>query len=199
MKPSILIALLAGGSLAAAGAAEAQKPYKGAPTTVGTGLHGVAAPLPFGPHDWRTVDPDNLLVIDTNKGRVLVELAPLVAPAHVQQIKTLAHQHFYDGQTFFRVIDQFMDQTGDPQNIGKEGGSSLPNLKAEFTFRRGPEMPFVPVAQPGGGVTGFIGSMPVDSQPDALMAMTADHKVSAWTEFCTGVAGMARDQGEDSA
>ena len=57
-------------------------------------------PLPITEADWRTPDPDNLLVIDTNKGRIIAELTPEAAPETVTRIKTLAKQHFYDGQTF---------------------------------------------------------------------------------------------------
>ncbi len=148
--------------------------------------------------DFRPVDPDNMLVVDTNKGRIIVELYPFAAPNHVVQIKTLAKQHFYDGQTFFRVIEDFMDQTGDPTNKG-DGDSKLPNLKAEFTFRRDAAMPFVQVAQPNDGVVGFIGALPVTGQPDDLMTMTADNKVIAWPLFCSGVMGMARTGEPDSA
>src|SRR5678816_3564548 len=65
--------------------------------------------------DWRTPDPNNVLVIDTNKGRVLVELVPKVAPGHVGRVRDLARAGVYDGRTFFRVIDRFMAQTGDPK------------------------------------------------------------------------------------
>ncbi|MDZ4321230.1 MAG: peptidylprolyl isomerase, partial [Phenylobacterium sp.] len=65
--------------------------------------------------DWRTVAPENLLVIDTPKGRILVELTPVAAPAHAERIRTLANQGFYDGLKFHRVIPDFMAQTGDPQ------------------------------------------------------------------------------------
>jgi len=150
------------------------------------------------PQDWRTPDPDNLLVIDTNKGRIVVELAPAIAPISVERIKTLARQHFYDGQTFFRVIDNFMDQTGDPKNSG-EGGSPLPNIKGEFTFRRGPNPAFVPVTESGSPHSGFFGTVPIATEPDALMDMTADGKVPAWGEFCSGVVGMARAGDPDSA
>lgn len=148
--------------------------------------------------DWRTPDPNNLLVIDTNKGRILVEMYPELAPAHVAQIQALAKKHFYDGQTFFRVIDGFMDQTGDPGNNG-EGGSDLPNLKAEFTFKRDASTPFVVANTAGGTVSGFIGAMPVGSRSDDLMAMMADGKVPAWGLFCPGVAAMARAGDPDSA
>src|SRR6185312_9966393 len=83
--------------------------------------------------EWRTVDPENLLVIDTTKGRILVEMIPEVAPMSVARIKELAHEHFYDGLTFHRVVDGFMAQGGDPKGDGT-GGSTKPNVPAEFTF-----------------------------------------------------------------
>ena len=156
-----------------------------------------AGSAPSGP-DWRQVDPNNLLVIDTTKGRVLVEMVPEVAPNHVARIRKLAQAGTYDGLTFFRVIDWFMDQTGDPKNTG-DGASSLPNLKAEFTFRRGAATPFTSVAAPMGAEEGLVGSLPAVSQTSALMKLTPDHQVSAWGTYCPGVAGMARDDDQDSA
>ena len=156
-----------------------------------------AAPIPAAP-DWRPLDPENGLVIETSKGRIIVEMSPEAAPKHVAQIKALARQKLYDGLTFFRVIDWFMDQTGDPKNTG-EGGSSLPNLKAEFTFRRSAATPFVPVAAPMGAEEGLLGSLPVVSQTSALLTLTPDHQVSAWGTYCPGVAGMGRDDDPDSA
>jgi peptidylprolyl isomerase len=85
--------------------------------------------------EWRTVPPENLLVIDTTKGRVLVELTPEIAPLHVERMRLLARNGFFDGLTWHRVIDWFMAQTGDPLGNG-EGQSAYPDLKAEFTFRR---------------------------------------------------------------
>lgn len=77
-------------------------------------------------------DPDNVLVLDlSNGGRVLIRLMPSWAPGHVERIKTLTKQGFYNGVIFHRVIDGFMAQTGDPTGTGT-GGSSLPDLKAEF-------------------------------------------------------------------
>jgi peptidylprolyl isomerase len=179
------------GALVAAGSLAEAKPKPKAPA---------APPPPPKPTaaDWRTPDPDNLLVIDTNKGRIIVELSPEVAPQSAERLRTLARQHFYDGQSFFRVIDGFMDQTGDPLNTG-EGGSKLPNVPAEFTFRRDATTPFVTAAQPDGESLGFIGVMPVASQPQALMSMTKDGKVGAWSLFCPGVVGMARANDPDSA
>ena len=76
-------------------------------------------------------DPENTLVLETTKGRVVIELRPDLAPGHVERIKTLARQGFYDGVPFHRVIEGFMAQTGDPTGTGS-GGSDLPDLKAEF-------------------------------------------------------------------
>ena len=76
--------------------------------------------------------PENILHLDLSTGgRVTIQLYPEVAPAHVERIKTLARQGFYNGIVFHRVIDGFMAQTGDPTGTG-QGGSQLPDLKAEF-------------------------------------------------------------------
>lgn len=88
------------------------------------------------PAEWRAVAPENLLVIETAKGRILVELDPRVAPGHVERVRTLADRGFYDGLKFHRVLPGFMAQTGDPLGTG-EGGSDLPDIPAEFEFRRG--------------------------------------------------------------
>jgi peptidylprolyl isomerase len=77
-------------------------------------------------------DLENTLYIDLKYGRVVIEMLPKVAPAHVERIKTLARQGFYDGIVFHRVIDGFMTQTGDPTGTGM-GGSKLPDLRAEFS------------------------------------------------------------------
>ncbi|HEY8565356.1 MAG TPA: peptidylprolyl isomerase [Beijerinckiaceae bacterium] len=76
-------------------------------------------------------DPENTLVMETTKGRVVIALRPDLAPKHVERIKTLARQGFYDNVAFHRVIDGFMAQTGCPQGTGT-GGSDLPDLQAEF-------------------------------------------------------------------
>ena len=72
------------------------------------------------------------LVLDLKTGPVKIKLRPDLAPNHVERIKTLAGQGFYDGVVFHRVIPGFMAQTGDPTGTGS-GGSDLPDLKAEFS------------------------------------------------------------------
>ncbi|RMF11641.1 MAG: peptidylprolyl isomerase, partial [Alphaproteobacteria bacterium] len=76
-------------------------------------------------------DPENLLYLDLECGRVVIWMRPDKAPHHVERIKTLARQGFYDGVIFHRVINGFMAQTGDPTGTGR-GASPLPDLKAEF-------------------------------------------------------------------
>ena len=104
-----LVALLLG--LVFASAAFAQTPAPAAP----------AAP-----------DPENILYLDLSTGgRVGILLRPDKAPKHIERIKTLVRRGFYDGLIFHRVIEGFMAQGGDPQGTG-QGGSDLPDLKAEF-------------------------------------------------------------------
>ncbi len=77
------------------------------------------------------LDPENTLVIETTKGRVVIAMRPDLAPGHVAHIKKLAREGFYDGIVFHRVIEGFMAQTGCPHGTGT-GGSKYPNLHAEF-------------------------------------------------------------------
>ncbi len=82
---------------------------------------------------------DDILYIELESGTVAIEMKPDIAPQHVERIKTLANQGFYDGIVFHRVIDGFMAQTGDPTGTGT-GGSDMPDLPAEFSdtnFGRG--------------------------------------------------------------
>jgi peptidylprolyl isomerase len=85
-------------------------------------------------------DPSNRLTIDLSTGgKVVILLRPDAAPAHVERMKTLVRNGFYNGLAFHRVVPGFMAQGGDPKGTG-EGGSTLPDLKAEFNslpFMRG--------------------------------------------------------------
>jgi len=76
-------------------------------------------------------DPENTILMDTTKGQIVIKLRPDLAPKHVERIKMLAREGFYDGIVFHRVIDGFMAQVGCPHGTGT-GGSKHPNLKAEF-------------------------------------------------------------------
>jgi cyclophilin family peptidyl-prolyl cis-trans isomerase len=75
---------------------------------------------------------ENTLIMETTQGTVTIALRPDLAPGHVARIKELAREGFYDGISFHRVIDKFMAQGGCPKGTGT-GGSSKPDLKAEFS------------------------------------------------------------------
>ena len=78
-------------------------------------------------------DELNTLVLNLDSGGdVVIKLRPDVAPGHVERIKELVQEGFYDGVVFHRVIDGFMAQGGDPTGTGM-GGSDRPDLKAEFS------------------------------------------------------------------
>ena len=76
-------------------------------------------------------DPENLLILETSQGTIVVAMRPELAPRHVDRIRQLVREGFYDGVVFHRVIDGFMAQTGDPTGTGT-GGSGV-KLKAEFS------------------------------------------------------------------
>jgi len=80
----------------------------------------------------QSVEPEDIWVLDLSNGeRVKIRLMDEWAPDHVERIKTLTRQGFYDGVIFHRVIDGFMAQGGDPTGTG-QGGSELPDLEEEF-------------------------------------------------------------------
>lgn len=90
------------------------------------------APLPINAPAEVVADPANKLMLQlSNGGTVVIEMRPDAAPNHVARIQALVRQGFYDGTIFHRVIPGFMAQGGDPTGTG-EGGSKLPDLKAEF-------------------------------------------------------------------
>lgn len=87
----------------------------------------------------QAASPENTLYLELKDGRVVIELRPDLAPKHVERIKKLVKEGFYDGLTFHRVITGFMAQTGDPKGDGT-GGSKYPDLPSEFSqtpFKRG--------------------------------------------------------------
>ena len=91
-----------------------------------------APTLPILPPAEIVADPGNRLTLElSNGGKVVIQMRPDAAPAHVERIRTLASRGFYNGVVFHRVIPGFMAQTGDPKGTG-EGGSELPDLEAEF-------------------------------------------------------------------
>ncbi|MDO8902628.1 MAG: peptidylprolyl isomerase [Phenylobacterium sp.] len=143
--------------------------------------------------DWRSPDPAQTLVIDTTKGRMVVELAPQVAPQAVARIKLLAREGVYDGLEVHRVIPGFVAQTGNPNNQDG-GGSDHPDLAPEFTFRLTPEMAreVAFVTEASDGRTGFLGSLPISAVSAGEEARARNGRVLAWGAYCAGVFGMGR-------
>ncbi|WP_145999628.1 peptidylprolyl isomerase, partial [Xanthomonas phaseoli] len=85
---------------------------------------------------WRVLDPDRTLYLELDAGRVIIELAPQFAPEHVANIRTLAHERFWDGLSIYRSQDNFVVQFGDPDGEtpakAKSLGSAKTHLPAEF-------------------------------------------------------------------
>ena len=143
-------------------------------------LCGAAAP-------WYPLDPSRTLVIDTSKGRIVLEMRPDVAPLAVARIKLLSRERVYDGLLFHRVIDHFVDQTGNPNN--HDGGvSAHPDLKPEFLFTLKESQIDAVASRNSDGITGFVGAQPFAAMP------LAGHPGTwrAWGIYCAGVAGMGR-------
>jgi peptidylprolyl isomerase len=99
------------------------------------GIFAALAAAPEGLRAQVAPDPENTILMDLKQGQVVILMFPDIAPKHVERIKTLARQGFYDGTPFHRVIEGFMAQGGDPTGTGT-GGSKLPNLPAEFGPRQ---------------------------------------------------------------
>lgn len=138
-----LLSLAAGAMAAGASPALAQKAPKAPPMALGDDLSDdekkereeaaakaskVYPPINFD----QSVEPENIWVLDLSNGeRIKARLMPEWAPAHVERVKQLTREGFYNGVIFHRVIEGFMAQGGDPTGTG-QGGSELPDLKAEF-------------------------------------------------------------------
>jgi peptidylprolyl isomerase len=126
------------------------------------------------------------LVIDTTKGRIVVVMRPELAPLAVARVKLLSGEGVYDGLLFHRVIDHFVDQTGNPNN--HDGGvSAHPNLPPEFVATLKAQALGAVATRNSDGLTGFIGPNPVGAVASADGA-----SVRAWGLYCAGAVGMGR-------
>ncbi len=140
------------------------------------------APVPIAPPPEVVANPANHWFLElSNGGKVEILLRPDLAPHHVAQFQTLIRRGFYDGLPFHRVIPGFMAQGGDPKGTG-EGGSDMPDIKAEFT-----EVPFL---------RGTIGAARADS-PDSANSQffimfipnpTLDHNYTVLGRVLSGMA-----------
>jgi len=144
--------------------------------------------------DWRSLDPANTLYLELATGRVVIELAPDFAPAHVANIRTLAHEHYWDGLSINRSQDNFVVQWGDPAEEDaqrKSLGSAKSHLPAEFT-RSSAGLPFVRLPDADGWApeVGFSNGFP--SARDTKSGQ-------AWLAHCYGTIGAGRDTAADSS
>jgi len=147
------------------------------------------------PADWRALDPQDTLYLDLAGGRVVIELAPGYAPLHAANLRTMAHEHYFDGLAILRVQDNFVTQWGDPDAEDKDKarafGKASRTLAPEFERAIAKDLPFTRL--PDGDVyapeVGFSGSMPVARDPKAG---------KTWLAHCYGMVGAGRDNGVDT-
>ena len=149
--------------------------------------------------NWRAVDPENLIIFDTNKGRILIEIFPDVAPRHAEQFRSIVRSGDFDGTSFHRVIDGFMAQGGDVFALkGRESG--LPDIPGEFTFRRDPAaMTLDALGDTETARDGYIDGFPIKTQAAWLSEMSKDGLVESYIPHCPGVVSTARTSDPDSA
>lgn len=134
--------------------------------------------------DWRLLGPERTLYMWLPGGRVVIELAPEFAPEHVENIRTLVRERYFDGLAVIRVQDNYVTQWGDPDGE-RPFGSARAELEAELDRPIG-ELPFTPL--PDGDLyapeVGYSRGFPVARNPDTGRA---------WLVHCYGMVGVARD------
>jgi len=158
-----------------------------------------AADVAADPAAWREVEPENLVVMDTTKGQIFVELLPEVAPAHVDHFRVYVRQGLYDNTPFHRVIKDFMAQGGDVAAVHGED-KMLEPLQAEFTFRRAPaDFPIDTIGPADSASAGFYKGFPIRTQAQFLAEMSMDGQVESWIPHCPGVLSSARTDDPNSA
>lgn len=152
------------------------------------------SPMCHAQQSWRVLDPENTLVIDTSKGRLMIEMRPEMAPKSVERVKMLAREKIYNGLQFHRVIENFVAQTGNPNNKDN-GKTAYPNLAPEMKFKHQPSSSAAWASNASDTATGFLGSVPFQTLPVSKEEKT----FSGWGAHCAGVMGMGRDAPLDSA
>lgn len=140
--------------------------------------------------DWRTIPAEDTLVIELERGKVVVALSPSAAPRHVEQVRKLARAHFYDGLSFYRVIDGFVAQGGDPFGERKIRKAKK-SMKSEFE-RAGDDIAFAAVKDVDGfaPVAGFLESLPAGHD---------ERTGTYWLLHCAGAFAFGREDGPDTA
>jgi peptidylprolyl isomerase len=140
--------------------------------------------------EMRDVDPRNLVVMDLAYGRVLIELAPDMAPKHVERFRALVRAKFYDGQSFYRVIDGFVAQGGIGEGDDKKT-PEWPALKAEFDRPIANDVVFTPLGSKDlfADEVGHVDGFPAGRD-------WAEGRM--WLLHCPGAVAMARDNNPDT-
>lgn len=143
--------------------------------------------------DWHTPAPENLLYMDVEGGRVIIELAPEFAPEHVGNIRTLAREGFWNGTSIYRAQDNFVVQFGDADADdaakARSMGSARTHLPAEFQRpAEGLDVTALPDRDGWAAQTGFAGDFAVGSD--------GQH---SWLAHCYGALGAGRNNEEDSS
>nr|WP_070959639.1 peptidylprolyl isomerase [Hyphomonas sp. Mor2] len=150
------------------------------------------------PDAWRAVDPENLVIMETSRGQIVIELLPVAAPAHTDQFRHYVREGLYDGTEFHRVIKGFMAQGGDIVATHGED-KMLPPLQSEFFFRRDPaEVPVNAVGPEDTADKALYLGFPMKTQPGFLAEMSKDGLVESWIPHCPGVLSTARTDDPNS-
>lgn len=171
----------------------------GAQTETGTVVTYTMADVDAAPEAWRAVDPENLVIFETSKGQIAIELLPEVAPNHVEQFKAYVRAGLYDGTDFHRVIKDFMAQGGDVEATHGADAMMEP-LESEFIFRRDPAvMPLQTIGPADSAGAGYYKGFPISTQPGFLAEMSKDGLVESWMPHCRGVLSSARTDDPNSA
>lgn len=151
------------------------------------------------PGEWRVADPENLVVMDTSKGQIILELLPEAAPNHATQFKAYVRAGLYDDTEFHRVIKGFMAQGGDVQAT-HGADKMLPEMEAEFTFRRSPDSFVIdPIGDSDTATAGFHKGFPIETVAQFMSEMSFDGQVETWIPHCAGVLSSARTDDPNSA
>ena len=159
----------------------------------------LAAEAPAGPppEAWRDVDPNNLVLIDVKYGQIAVELAPDFAPKHAERLRKLIRAHFYDGLSFYRVIDGFVAQGGIGEGTASTGSYSPEQLKKWPPLKREFDQPIgKSVFTPFGNADMFA---PEVGHINGFAAARDVKEGRMWPLHCPGTFAFARDNEPDTA
>jgi peptidylprolyl isomerase len=139
---------------------------------------------------WRTVDPERMVFVELQEGSFVIELNPGFAPKTVRQFKSLVREGFYDGLSFYRVIEGFVAQGGDGSDLGER--SDVPLITAEFEIDWPEGDGYIEAQSPDmfAPETGFLNGFAVGRDPG---------ENTAWLLHCPGVVAMARNEGADTS